>query len=88
MEVVCCFPQSHSRKRPRNQNYHSSVDFDSAVDPPHERICCEETHSTHQKTVNGAGEACVREEEHSVCEAGDVKLGGEVIARVGKDPEC
>jgi hypothetical protein len=82
------FPPIPFQKRLRNQNYHSSVDFDSAVDPPDECIRCEETDGTHQKTVNGTSEACVREEKYSVGEAGDVELSGEVIARVGKDPEC
>ena len=72
---------------PEKQSYDPSVDFDGAVNPPHERIRCEETDGAHQKTVDGASETCVREEEDRICEAGDVESGGEVIARVGEDPK-
>lgn len=86
MEVMCCFPQSHSRNA-QEQNHNPSIDFDCAVNPSNERIRCEKSDGTHQEAVDGASETRVREEEHSVCEAGDVELGGEVIARVGEDPE-
>ena len=72
---------------PEKQSYDPSVDLDRTVNPPHKRIRCEETDGAHQKTVDGASETCVREEEDRVCEAGDVELGGEVIARVGEDPK-
>jgi hypothetical protein len=87
MEVVCCFPQSHPPETPEKQNYHSSIDFDSTVNPPDERVRCKETDSAHQEAVDDTSEACVRKEEHGICEASDVELGGEIIARVGKDPE-
>jgi hypothetical protein len=86
MEVMCCYPQSHSRNA-QEQNHNPSIDFDSTVDPPHKRIRCEESDGTHQEAVDGTSEACVRKKKHSVCEAGDVELCGEVIARVGKNPE-
>ena len=63
------------------------ADNNSLVDAPHECIGCQESNGAGEKTVNGAGQQGVAEEEHARDQALDVQVREEVVGRVEEDPD-
>ena len=64
------------------------VDLNSAIDPPHKRVCSQKTDRACEEAVDQAGEEAVREEQDGADEAADVEHMHVVVDAVGEDPDA